>query len=179
MSRKGKVPIEIPKEVKINVNGGKVSIEGSKGKLELPIPEGIKVVFSENKIVVTRVSDSKQDRSNHGTIRARLANMITGVTKGHRKDLEIQGIGFRAHLQDKKISFNLGFSHPVEFQIPDSVKVAVDDQTLISIEGSDNMLVGQTAARIRALKPVEPYKGKGIRYVGEHVRRKQGKSAAK
>ena len=179
MSRIGKIPVEVPKDVKVNIDASKVFIEGSKGKLELPLPEGIKVAFSESKISVSRTSDSKQDRSNHGTIRARLVNMITGVTRGHKKDLEIQGIGFRANLQGKKIIFNLGFSHPVEFPVPDTIKATVADQTSISIEGPDNVLVGQTAAKIRDLKPVEPYKGKGIRYVGEHVRRKQGKSAAK
>ena len=179
MSRIGKIPVEVPKDVKVNVDAAKVSMEGSKGKLELPLPAGIKVAFNEGKLVVTRTSDTKQDRANHGTIRARLANMITGVTKGHKKDLEIQGIGFRANLQGKKITFTLGFSHPVEFPVPDTIKATVADQTSISIEGPDNVLVGQTAAKIRDLKPVEPYKGKGIRYVGEHVRRKQGKSAAK
>lgn len=179
MSRIGKIPVVVPKDVKVNVEASRVLIEGSRGKLELPIPAGIKVAFGDGKISVTRGSDSKQDRSNHGTIRARLVNMITGVTQGHKKELEIQGLGFRANLQGKKIIFNLGFSHPVEFPVPDNIKAAVADQTSISIEGPDNVLVGQTAAKIRDLKPVEPYKGKGIRYVGEHVRRKQGKSAAK
>src|SRR3989338_9121498 len=146
MSRIGKVPVDIPKDVKVDVDGNKVSVEGSKGRLELPIPEGIKVDLSDSKIVVTRALDTKQNRSNHGTIRARLANMVTGVTKGHRKDLEIQGIGFRAHTQGKKIVFNLGFSHPVEFEIPNEVKATVANQTSISIEGPDNVLVGQIAA---------------------------------
>ena len=179
MSRTGKNPIVIPKGVKVNTAADKVSIEGPKGKLDLSIPYGIKVQFKDDQLTVTRIADDKQSRSNHGTIRSRLANMVSGVTNGHKKDLEIQGIGFRAQLQGKKILFNLGFSHPVEFQVPDCVKATVPTQTAITIEGPDNMMVGQIAAKIRDLKPVEPYKGKGIRYVGEFVRRKQGKSATK
>ncbi len=179
MSRTGKIPVDVPKGVKVNVETSKVSLEGPKGKLDLDIPYGVNVEFKDEKLTVTRNSNSKQTRANHGTIRARLANMIVGITDGHKKDLEIQGIGFRAQLQGKKISFNLGLSHPVEFEVPDCVKVTVPNQTSITIEGSDNVMVGQISAKIRDLKPVEPYKGKGIRYVGENVRRKQGKSAAK
>jgi large subunit ribosomal protein L6 len=179
MSRTGKNPIEVPKGVKVDVTSNKVSLEGPKGKLALDIPNGINVEFKEEKITVTRAAETKQDRSNHGTIRSRLNNMVVGVTQGHKKDLEIQGIGFRAQLQGKKIVFNLGFSHPVEFEVPDCVKATVPTQTSITIEGPDNVMVGQIAAKIRDLKPVEPYKGKGIRYVGEYVRRKLGKSATK
>lgn len=179
MSRIGKIPIDVPKEAKVTVDGKQVSIKGSKGELTLAIPHGITVEFKDDQLHVTRENDVKQNRANHGTIRARLANMIVGVTEGHKKDLEIQGIGFRAQLQGKKIVFNLGLSHPVEFEVPDTVKVQVPNQTSISVEGSDNIEVGQVAAKIRALKPVEPYKGKGIRYVGEYVRRKQGKSVSK
>lgn len=179
MSRIGKNPIDVPKEVKVNVETNNVHLEGPKGKLNLGIPCGINVECKEEKLTVTRISNTKQNRANHGTIRARLANMVTGVTKGHKKDLEIQGIGFRAQVQGKKIVFNLGFSHPVEFEVPDCVTAVVTNQTAISVEGSDNVMVGQIAAKIRDLKPVEPYKGKGIRYVGENVRRKQGKSATK
>lgn len=179
MSRTGKIPIDVPKEVKVNAQTGKVSLEGPKGKLDLNIPHGINVEFKDEKLTVTRVSDTKQNRSNHGTIRARLANMVSGVFSGHKRDLEIQGIGFRAQLQDKKIVFNLGFSHPVEFEVPDCVTATIPNQTSITIEGPDNVMVGQIAATIRDLKPVEPYKGKGIRYVGEIVRRKQGKSVTK
>ena len=179
MSRTGKNPITIPKGVKVDAVASKVSLEGPKGKLDLNIPHGINVEFKDDKLTVTRISDAKQNRSNHGTIRSRLANMVVGVTDGHKKDLEIQGIGFRAQLQGKKIVFNLGFSHPVEFDVPDCVTATIPTQTSITIEGPDNVMVGQIAAKIRALKPVEPYKGKGIRYVGEFVRRKQGKSATK
>jgi len=179
MSRVGKVPVDVPKDVKTKIEAGQVSLEGPKGRLDLNIPHGVGVEYKDDKLTITRVSDTKQNRANHGTIRARLANMVVGVTNGHKKDLEIQGIGFRAQLQGKKIVFNLGFSHPVEFEVPDCVTATVPNQTSITIEGSDNIMVGQIAAKIRDLKPVEPYKGKGIRYVGENVRRKQGKSATK
>ncbi len=179
MSRIGKVPVSVPKDVKISIAQGSVKVEGQKGKSDLNIPDGIKVVLKDEQLVITRVSNVKQNRANHGTIRARLANMITGVTTGHKKDLEIQGIGFRAALEGKKLVFNLGFSHPVEFVIPEGLNVTVSNPTTISVEGPDNVLVGQVSAKIRALKPVEPYKGKGIRYAGEIVRRKQGKSVTK
>lgn len=179
MSRIGKIPVAVPKEVKVNIDATKVHVEGPKGKLDLQIPQNIKVELKDSNLLVTRQSETKQTRSTHGTIRALLVNMVTGVTKGHKKDLEIQGLGFRAQLQGKKIVFNLGLSHPVEFEVPGTVKVAVPTQTSITIEGADNLAVGQVAASIRAIKPVEPYKGKGIRYVGEFVRRKQGKSVTK
>lgn len=179
MSRIGKNPVSVPKDLKVTIGSSNVLIENSKGKLNLLLPRGIQVENQEANLVVSRKSDTKQNRANHGTIRAHLKNMIIGLTEGHKKDLEIQGIGFRAQLQGKKIVFNLGFSHPVEFDVPDDVKVTVPTQTAITVEGNNAERVGQVAARIRALKPVEPYKGKGIRYVGEIVRRKQGKSVGK
>jgi len=179
MSRVGKNPVSVPKDVKVNIDASNVNIEGAKGKLSLRVPRGINVEFKDEQLMVTRTSNAKQNRSNHGTIRATLANMVVGVTEGHKKELEIQGIGFRAQLQGTKLSMNLGFSHPVEFEVPEYVKATVTKQTSILIEGPDNALVGQVAAKIRDLKRVEPYKGKGIRYLGENVRRKQGKSATK
>ncbi len=179
MSRIGKVPVEVPKDVKIKVDKGTVSMESSKGKMDLVVPHGIKVELQDSSLNVTRLSDAKQNRANHGTVRSNLANMIVGLTTGHKKDLEIQGIGFRAALEGKKIVMNLGFSHPVEFEVPEDVKVEVPTQTAISVAGIDSARVGLIAAKIRGLKPVEPYKGKGIRYVGEIVRRKQGKSVTK
>jgi len=139
----------------------------------------MQVEHKNDQLVINRLSDAKQNRANHGTMRANLANMITGLTQGHKKELEIQGIGFRAQLQGDKITFNLGFSHPVEFFVPKDVQVTVPTPTSIVVEGADNISVGQVASTIRGLKPVEPYKGKGIRYVGEVVRRKQGKSVTK
>ncbi len=179
MSRIGKNPVDVSKDVKVSINNENVHFEGPKGKLDLKVPQGIKVELKDSKLIVNRLSDTKQDRANHGTIRASLVNMIEGVVKGHKKELEIQGLGFRAALQGKKVIFSIGLSHPVEFDVPDDVKVAVDNQTVIKVEGSDKMRVGLVASQMRALKPVEPYKGKGIRYTGEVVRRKQGKSVTK
>lgn len=179
MSRIAKKPIELPKDIKVNVDGSTVKMEGPKGKLNLNVPSGIAVEKNETQLAIKRLSNAKQHRANHGTTRAHLGNMITGLTAGHKKELEIQGIGFRAQLQGKKIVFNLGFSHPVEFEVPDDVKITVPNQTSITVEGIDAQRVGQVAASIRVLKKVEPYKGKGIRYVGEIVRRKQGKSVTK
>jgi large subunit ribosomal protein L6 len=179
MSRVGKVPVTVPKDVKLSLSVSEIQVEGAKGRLTVDIPQGIKVGQDADKVTFDRLSNTKQSRANHGTVRALLANMITGVTKGHRKELEIQGLGFRANLQGQKIVFSLGFSHPVEFEVPNDVKIQVPTQTSIIIEGVDKMRVGQVAAKIRSLKPVEPYKGKGIRYVGEIVRRKQGKSVTK
>jgi len=179
MSRIGKVPVEVSKDIKVAIETGNVQLQGKNGKLDLKIPHGIQVEHQNDKLIVTRDSNAKQNRANHGTIRSRLVNMVMGITEGHKKELEIQGLGFRAQLQGKKISFNLGLSHPVEYDVPEEVKVTIPNQTSITIEGSDKVFVGQVAAKIRALKPVEPYKGKGIRYVGEIVRRKQGKSVTK
>lgn len=179
MSRIGKVPISVPNDVKVTIDNTSVIVDGKKGKLSLNIPQGITVKQEKDQLLIGRTSEVKQVRANHGTVRANLRNMIIGLTQGHKKELEIQGVGLRANLQGNKISFNLGFSHPVEFIIPKGVTVTVPTQTSIIIEGSDRALIGQVAAKIRALKPPEPYKGKGIRYVGEKVRRKQGKSVTK
>ena len=179
MSRIGKIPVSIPKDVKVALETSHVQLEGPKGKSALKIPYGIKIEKTDTQLKVTRLTDTKQNRANHGTTRASLVNMIEGITKGHRKDLEIQGIGFRAQPKGKQVVFNLGLSHPIEFNVPEDVKISVPSQTSIIVEGADKQRVGEIAAKIRALKPVEPYKGKGIRYVGEFVRRKQGKSVVK
>lgn len=179
MSRIGKLPVNVPKEVKITISGSSISFNGPKGKNYLAIPAGVKVEMEGENLIVNRLDDSKQSRSNHGTVRSLLKNMVLGVSKGHRKELEIQGVGLRANLQGKKVGFNLGFSHPVEFAIPEGVTVSVPTQTSIIIEGADKSAVGQVAATIRGYKPPEPYKGKGIRYSGEIVRRKQGKAVTK
>lgn len=154
-------------------------MEGPKGKLSVPLPYGIKVEQNDKGLCVSRVNDTKQIKANHGTIRALLKNMISGVTKGHTKDLEIQGLGFRAQVSGQKLSLSLGFSHPVEYIVPAGIKLACPKPTEIKLEGADNILLGQVAAQIRSVKPPEPYKGKGIRYVGEVVKRKQGKSVTK
>ena len=179
MSRIGKIPLVLPKEAKLNVTPTSVQIEGPKGKLSAVLPYGIKVEQKDGNILISRVSDSKQARADHGTLRALLKNMIVGVTKGHTKDLEIQGLGFRGQVTGQKLSMILGFSHPVDFMVPKEVKVATPKPTEIKLESADNILLGLVAAQIRAIKPPEPYKGKGIRYVGEVVKRKQGKSVTK
>ena len=179
MSRIGKIPCALPGEVKMAVQDGTLKIEGPKGKLSFNLPSGISVEQKDGKIYVNRLSHSQQARANHGTVRAILGNMIDGVTRGHKKELEIQGVGFKAQIQGQKLTLNLGFSHPIEFAIPAGVKVSTPKPTEIIIEGTDCALVGDISAKIRMLKPPEPYKGKGIRYLGEAVRRKQGKSVTK
>lgn len=179
MSRIGKIPVIVPKDAKVAIDKGAVRVEGPKGKLSLNLPLGIAVEQKDAKVLVTRNSDTKQNRANQGTIRALIVNMMNGVTKGHKKELEIQGVGFRAAVQGTKLILNLGFSHQIEYIIPAGVKVLAPKPTEIVVEGIDNALVGYVAASIRGFKVPEPYKGKGIRYVGEVVRRKQGKSVTK
>lgn len=179
MSRIGKIPVALPKEVKLTISATTINIEGPKGKLSLTLPLGIKVEQGDKGIVVSRVNDTKQNRADHGTVRAMIKNMIQGVTKAHTKDLEIQGIGFRGQVAGQKLTLNLGFSHPVEFMIPAGIKAAMPKPTEIKLESADKMLLGSIAAKIRAIKPPEPYKGKGIRYVGEVVKKKKGKSTTK
>lgn len=180
MSRIGKIPVNVPDGVKARIEERRVHLEGSHGKLFLDIPDGIKVEYKESGLFVNRPdgsgAETKQNRANHGTTRALLNNMIEGVTKGHKKELEIHGIGFRAQMQENKLILNLGLSHPVEYEVTKGVKVSVVKATSITVVGADKALVGQVAAQIRDFKRPEPYKGKGIRYVGEVVRRKQGKS---
>ena len=179
MSRIGKIPIPVLRDVKVLSEKTTVSMEGPKGKLALNLPLGIGVEYKDGQILVRRSGETKQIRANHGTVRALLVNMLMGVTKGHREALEIQGVGFRAQVQGQKLLMYLGFSHPAEFTIPAGVKITASKPTEIVVEGLSNALVGEVAANIRNLKPPEPYKGKGIRYVGELVRRKQGKSVTK
>jgi len=179
MSRIGKIPINIPKGLKVSLQETRIALEGPKGKLQLDLPQGIRLEQKEGQLFVQRLSNAKQHRANHGTVHRLIENMMTGVIQGHKKELEIQGVGFRAQMQGKKLSINLGFSHPVEFEPPQGVTVTLSKPTSITVEGVDRAAVGQTAARIRQYKPPEPYKGKGIRYVGEVVRRKQGKSVIK
>ncbi len=179
MSRLGKIPVVVPKDAKVAIDSSTIRIEGPKGKLSLTFPLGINAEHKDGKVLVHRLSDSKQTRSNHGTVRSHLVNMFTGVTKGHKRELEIQGVGFRAQAQGQKFTANLGFSHPIDFDVPMGVKVSTPKPTEVIIEGIDVALVGEVAANIRALKPAEPYKGKGVRYLGEAVRRKQGKSVTK
>ena len=179
MSRIAKTPVVLPKNVKINFDDKKVNVEGPKGKLSMAIPAEIKLEHKEDQLFVNRLSDTKQARSNHGTTKRLIVNMCEGVTNGHRRDLEVQGVGFRVALQGSKLVMNLGFSHPIEYEVPKEVKVTSAKPTEISVEGVDKAMVGFVAAKIRGFKPPEPYKGKGIRYVGEIVKRKQGKQVTK
>lgn len=177
MSRIGKKLIVIPDKVKVNISpAGDVAVEGPKGKLQWTLPPSIKATVEGSELRFERASESRKDRALHGLSRALVANMITGVSQGFKIDLEIHGVGFRAAVQGQKLNLNLGYSHPVLFDIPEGVKITVTDNTKLSIEGIDKQVVGQTAANIRAYYPPEPYKGKGIRYAGEQIRRKEGKT---
>jgi len=179
MSRKGKMPITLAKEAKVVVEKSSVRVEGPKGKLSVDLPMGISIEQKEDRVLVNRVGNLKQIKANHGTIRSLLVNMIEGVVKGHKKELQISGVGFRAQATGQKLVLNIGFSHPIEYEIPKDVKVVTPTPTSITIEGIDKSLVGRVAAEIRDYKRPEPYKGKGIMYVGEVIRRKQGKSVTK
>ena len=177
MSRIGKKPIEVPAKVKVNVGGeGAVTVEGPKGKLSWTLPKAVRARLEGTTLTIDRDGESRPVRALHGLSRALLANMIAGVNDGFKKDLEIQGVGFKAAVQGEKLNLSLGKSHPILFNIPKEIKVTVTDNTKISVEVIDKHLVGQVAADIRAYYPPEPYKGKGIRYAGEQVRRKEGKT---
>ncbi|MFZ2642714.1 MAG: 50S ribosomal protein L6 [Verrucomicrobiia bacterium] len=176
MSRIGRQPIELPAKVKVTVAGQKVSVEGPKGKLDYDAPAPIKVATKDGKVVVTRMDETRQTRALHGLARSLVNNMVRGVIEGYVKQLEIQGVGFRAAVQGDKLNLVIGYSHQINALIPKNVKVTVADNTKVTIEGPDKQVVGQFAASVRSYYPPEPYKGKGIRYVGEQVRRKEGKT---
>jgi len=177
MSRIGKTPITLPDKVKVTVaDGNRVTVEGPKGKLNWELPKDISISVEGTKLTLARGNENRDIRALHGLSRALINNMVTGVSNGFRRDLEIQGVGFRAAVTGDKLDLSIGYSHPVLFPIPKEIRVAVTDNTKISIEGIDRQLVGQVAADIRAYYPPEPYKGKGIRYAGEQVRRKEGKT---
>jgi len=179
MSRIGRQPIPIPKGVTVTVaEGNQVTVKGPNGELQDRFNPELTIAVEGGQVLVGRPTDQRQHRSLHGLTRSLLANMVTGVTEGFSKRLEIQGVGYRAEASGKKLKLTVGFSHPVEMAIPDGVKVSVESNTLIRIEGIDKALVGQFAADVRGFRPPEPYKGKGIRYQGEHVRRKVGKAGA-
>jgi len=179
MSRVGLKPISLPEKVSVKVDAGKVLVEGPKGNLGFPLPNGISVKTEDSSVIVARASEARQQRALHGTIRSLVNNMIIGVTKGFVKDLEIQGVGMRAAVKGKDIDLSLGKSHPILHPIPSGLTVTVTDNTKIKVEGIDKQLVGQFAAEVRGYYPPEPYKGKGVRYAGEKVRRKEGKSVGK
>jgi len=178
MSRLGKKAVDVPNNVKVALNNGVISFEGPKGKLEYAMPASIKAEISDKLIKVSRASSSKQDRSLHGLVRTLIYNMIIGVTEGYKKELEIRGVGYKAHVQGAKVTINLGFSHPVEYAIPEGITIEIPKPTIIIIKGIDKAKVGTTAAELRDFYKPEPYKGKGIRYVGEYVKHKAGKTVA-
>lgn len=178
MSRLGKLPVEIPSGVKALVESGLIRVEGPKGKLSFRIPKGIDVLLEGSKIVAKRKSDEATYKANHGLTRQNIANMVKGVTTGYEKRLEIVGVGYRAAVKGQTLALTLGFSHPVEFPLPTGVTAKVDANTKVSLSSADKALLGDVCAKIRALRPPEPYQGKGIKYADEVIRRKAGKSAA-
>jgi large subunit ribosomal protein L6 len=178
MSRIGKAPIAVPQGVEVRQAGSAVEVKGPKGVLSQRIPSGISLEIGGGAIHVKRRGDAKAVRSLHGLIRTLIANMVQGVTQGFEKELEIVGIGYRANVQGKNLQLSLGYSHPVLYPIPHGIELVVDKQTKITVKGIDKQKVGQVAAEIRGFKKPEPYKGKGIRYIGEQVRRKAGKAKA-
>jgi len=178
MSRIGKKPIVIPKDVKIEVKDNLISVEGPKGKLMRSISDRINLEIKDGQIFLRRSMDTKIDRSLHGLYRALIFNMIKGVTEGYRKELEIIGVGFKVQLSGNSLNMQLGFSHPVNFPVPEGIKIETPKPTQIIISGIDKEKVGEVAAQIRSIYPPEPYKGKGIRYVGERVKKKIGKAQA-
>ena len=177
MSRIGKKPVPIPQGVRVHAAGATVRAEGPKGKLAQPVPAGLTAKLEGNQIVISRAGDDRKVRALHGLARALVANMITGVKDGFEKKLEIVGIGYRAQVQGRAIQLALGYSHPVVFPLPEGITAEIDKQTAITLRGPDKAVLGQTAARLRMLRKPDPYKGKGIKYADEHIRRKVGKKA--
>ena len=179
MSRVGRMPIDIPAGVNVNLDGHVITVKGPKGELTRTLHPDMKITVADNVITVERPSDEKEHRALHGLTRALVANMVTGVTTGFKKELEIVGVGYRAQMKGKKLALTLGFSHPLELDAPEGVTVECPTATTIVVSGANNETVGEFAAKIRGYRLPEQYKGKGIRYAGEHVRRKAGKAGSK
>lgn len=179
MSRIGKRPIPLPQKVTVSIDGQHVAVKGPKGELSRVLPEEVEIVQEDNVVLVKRRSESRVARQRHGLSRTLLANMVEGVSQGFQKKLEIQGVGYRAQVQGRNLTLNVGYSNPVQITPPDGVQVAVENNTNVIVSGIDKEVVGNVAATIRAVRPPEPYKGKGIRYSGEFVRRKVGKAGKK
>jgi large subunit ribosomal protein L6 len=177
MSRIGKIPVIIPDKVKVQVKNQHVAVEGPNGKLTLDVPHLATVKIDDQQILVSRPNDNKESKAIHGLVRSLIQNMVIGVSKGFVKQLEIQGVGFKATMANKKITLNLGYSHEIVYPVPDTIVVTLEDGgTKIKIEGPDKQLVGKVASEIRSFYPPEPYKGKGVRYSDEQVKRKEGKT---
>jgi large subunit ribosomal protein L6 len=178
MSRVGRKPITLPKDVKVSIGPRALEVQGPKGKLTTPVPPGISFKMEDGALAASRHGEESQDKAFHGLARALAQNAIKGVTEGFSKELDIVGVGYKAQLDGNKVVLSLGFSHPVEYRIPDGIKIAVDKQTRITVTGIDRQRVGQVAAEIRQLRKPDPYKQKGIRYVGEVLKKKAGKAGA-
>ena len=176
MSRVGSKLIEVPDKVKVAIADNHVAVEGPKGKLEMDMPSRTSVSQEGNILSVARDGDDREARAMHGLGRSLLNNMVVGVSEGYVKKLEINGVGFKALVNGNTVTMNLGYSHPIKYDLPDQVKVTVDKDTRVTIEGPDKQKVGLVASELRSYYPVDPYKGKGVRYAGEHVRRKEGKT---
>jgi large subunit ribosomal protein L6 len=177
MSRIGRKPVPIPQGVKIQAGGNQVEVQGPKGKLSVPVPFGIRIEQKDKELLAIR--DSDEQRALHGLTRALLANAVHGVTQGFTKELDIVGVGYRAEVKGKSVVFSLGYSHPVQFPIPEGIQVTVAQQTHLAVTGADKAKVGQVAANMRALRPPDPYKQKGVRITGEVLKKKAGKAGAK
>ena len=175
MSRIAKAPVPVPKGVDVRLEDGHVMVKGAKGSLTLPLAAEVEVKSEDGVLTFAPRSPSRQARALAGTIRSLVKNMVTGVSVGFEKRLELQGVGYRAQAQGRRLNLQLGFSHPVDYALPEGIEVETESQTQIVVKGIDKQLVGQVSAEIRAFRPPEPYKGKGVRYLGEHVRRKEGK----
>lgn len=179
MSRIGKVPVSVPSGVQVSINGQKVEVKGNKGTLSHDVPKDLSVVLKDGTVQVMPSTESENVKALWGLYRVLIDNMIIGVSKGYRKELEIHGVGYKAEMKGKDLNISVGFSSPKLFKAPQGLTFGVENQTKIIIEGIDKQMVGQAAADIRRIRPPEPYKGKGIRYVGEQIRRKAGKAAGK
>lgn len=178
MSRIGRLPITVPQGVKVHAQDGTLRVEGPKGTLTRPLSAGLSVKVDGGTAVVARSGDGREDRSTHGLTRKLLANMVQGTSQGFSRVLEISGVGYRAEARGSILFMTLGFSHPIAYQLPAGISAKVERQVVVTLEGADRELLGQVAAQVRALRPPEPYKAKGIRYAGEKIRRKAGKAAA-
>ncbi|MCZ6479764.1 MAG: 50S ribosomal protein L6 [Candidatus Methylomirabilales bacterium] len=179
MSRVGRLPISIPSDVQVSVLNGSVEVQGPNGQLVLDVHPVIRVRVEDGKVLCDRSTDQKPHRALHGLTRALIANMIRGVTQGFEKKLELAGVGYRAQVQGQTLTLSLGYTNPVVYMVPPDIKATVEGTTLITVSGIDKQRVGEVAAKIRGLRPPEPYKGKGVKYVGERIRRKAGKAGAK
>jgi large subunit ribosomal protein L6 len=177
MSRIGRKPVPLPQGVKVHLSGERIEVQGPKGKLWVPVPAGIQVEQKDKDLLASRSSD--EQRALHGLTRALLANAVLGVTEGFRRELDIVGVGYRAEVKGKNVVFSLGYSHPIEFPMPEGIQITVAQQTHVVVSGADKAQVGQVAANIRALRPPDPYKQKGIRRTGEVLKKKAGKAGAK